>query len=229
MKKTLLKITSISLAFLVLFSTLSFTVEKHYCGDFLVDVSYVGHTDGCGMEMDALSKTTKKSCCKDEIHKIEGQHELQQSADVALVLKGQPEFISTIKTTKDLFQEISIQLWKAYPKFRGESKFSTWMYRVGLNTSITLYRKSLRRVESQSIESVAYKISQEEYDDLEDEQLKLIYAAIHRLNDIEKGIIFLYLENKNYREISETLGISEVNARVRMNRIKTKLKTQLTS
>jgi len=76
---------------------------------------------------------------------------------------------------------------------------------------------------------VAYKISQEKYDDLEDEQLKLIYAAIHRLNDIEKGIIFLYLENKNYREISETLGISEVNARVRMNRIKTKLKTQLTS
>jgi hypothetical protein len=107
MKKSLLKIASISLAFLVLFSTLSFTVEKHYCGDFLVDVSYVGHTDGCGMEMNALSKTTKKSCCKDEIHKIEGQHELQQSADVALVLKGQPEFISTIKTTKDLFQEIS--------------------------------------------------------------------------------------------------------------------------
>ena len=130
---------------------------------------------------------------------------------------------------KDLFQEITIQLWRAYPKFRGDSKFSTWMYRVGLNTSITLYRKSLRRVESQSIEPVAYKLSYEEYDDTKDEQLKLIYAAVHKLNDIEKGIIFLYLENKNYREISETLGISEVNARVRMNRIKTKLKTQLNS
>ena len=103
------------------------------------------------------------------------------------------------------------------------------MYRVGLNTSITLYRKSLRRVESQRIESVAYKLSYEDYDDTKDEQLKLIYAAVHKLNDIEKGIIFLYLENKNYREISETLGISEVNARVRMTRIKTKLKTQLTS
>ena len=83
--------------------------------------------------------------------------------------------------------------------------------------------------------SIAWEINSDfenltqEYDDLEDEQLKLIYAAIYRLNDIEKGIIFLYLENKNYREISETLGISEVNARVRMNRIKTKLKTQLTS
>ena len=73
---------------------------------------------------------------------------------------------------KDLFQEITIQLWKAYPKFRGDSKFSTWMYRVGLNTSITLYRKSLRRVESQSIEPIAYKLSYEEYDDTKDEQLK---------------------------------------------------------
>ena len=130
---------------------------------------------------------------------------------------------------KDLFQEITIQLWKTYPKFRGDSKFSPWMYRVGLNTSITLYRKSLRRVESQRIEPVAYKLSYEEYDDTKDEQLNRIYAAVHKLNDIEKAIVFLYLENKNYKEISETLGISEVNARVRMNRIKTKLKTQLNS
>ena len=130
---------------------------------------------------------------------------------------------------KDLFQEITIQLWKAFPKFRGDSKFSTWMYRVGLNTAITLYRKSLRQVQSQPIESVEFKLSYEEYDDTKDEQLKLIYSAVRKLNDIDKGIVFLYLENKNYKEISETLGISEVNARVRMNRIKTKLKTQLNS
>tara|TARA_B110000114_G_scaffold58180_1_gene61793 strand:+ start:4342 stop:4836 length:495 start_codon:yes stop_codon:yes gene_type:complete len=128
---------------------------------------------------------------------------------------------------KDLFQEISIQLWKAFPKFRGDSKFSTWMYRVGLNTAITLYRKSLRTINSQPIESVAYKLSYQDYDDTKDQQLKMIYTAVKKLNDIDKGIIFLYLENKNYKEISDTLGISEVNARVRMNRIKTKLKTQL--
>ena len=127
----------------------------------------------------------------------------------------------------DLFQEISIQLWKAFPKFRGDSKFSTWMYRVGLNTAITLYRKSLRTINSQPIESVAYKLSYQDYDDTKDQQLKMIYTAVKKLNDIDKGIVFLYLENKNYKEISDTLGISEVNARVRMNRIKTKLKTQL--
>jgi RNA polymerase sigma-70 factor (ECF subfamily) len=127
----------------------------------------------------------------------------------------------------DLFQEITIQLWKAYPKFRGDSKFSTWMYRVALNTAITLYRKSKRSIATQEFDSIQYKIKAEEYDDTEEEQLKLLYNAVHQLNDIEKALVFLYLEDKNYKEISETLGISEVNARVKMNRIKTKLKTIL--
>ncbi len=127
----------------------------------------------------------------------------------------------------DLFQEITIQLWKAYPKFRGEAKFSTWMYRVALNTAITLYRKSKRGIKTQDFESVNFKISSEPYDDEQDQQLKLLYAAIKQLSDIEKALVFLYLEDKDYREISETLGITEVNARVKMNRIKTKLKTIL--
>lgn len=127
----------------------------------------------------------------------------------------------------DLFQEITIQLWKAFPKFRGESKFSTWMYRVALNTAITLYRKSTRTVNTQQFDGVEYKIKAEPYDDTEEQQLKLLYDAVHQLNDIEKALVFLYLEDKNYAEISETLGISEVNARVKMNRVKTKLKTIL--
>lgn len=125
----------------------------------------------------------------------------------------------------DLFQEITIQLWKAYPKFRGEAKFSTWMYRVALNTAITLYRKSKRSIKTQDYESVVFKISADDYDNQQDQQLKLMYNAIRQLNDIEKALVFLYLEDKDYRDISETLGISEVNARVKMNRIKTKLKT----
>ena len=103
--------------------------------------------------------------------------------------------------------------------------FSTWMYRVGLNTAITLYRKNKRKVTTQEFGEFEFKIKAEEYDDTEEEQLKVLYKAVHQLNDIEKALIFLYLEDKNYKEISETLGISEVNARVKMNRIKTKLKT----
>ena len=124
----------------------------------------------------------------------------------------------------DLFQEITIQLWRAYPKFRGDSKFSTWMYRVSLNTAITLYRKGKRTIQTQQFDAVQFKIKSDEYDDTEEEQLKLMYSAIKQLSDVEKALMFLYLEDKNYREISETMGITEVNARVKMNRVKNKLK-----
>lgn len=127
----------------------------------------------------------------------------------------------------DLFQEITIQLWKNYSKFRGDAKFSTWMYRVALNTAISLYRKSTRSIKTQDFTDYSFKIKAEEYDDTEEVQLKALYGAIRKLNDVDKALIFLYLEDKPYKEISETLGISEVNARVKMNRAKDKLKKVL--
>ena len=127
----------------------------------------------------------------------------------------------------DLFQEITIQIWKNYSKFRGESKFSTWMYRVSLNTAISLYRKSSRSIKTQDFSDVSFKIKSVDYDDTKDEQLKALYTGIRKLNDIEKALIFLYLEDKPYKEIAKTLGISEVNARVKMNRTKEKLKKTL--
>ena len=124
----------------------------------------------------------------------------------------------------DLFQEITIQLWKAYPKFRGDSKFSTWAYRVGLNTAITLYRKSTRSIATTDMEGKKQFIAPDDYYFEEEDQIKLLYKAVQQLNDIEKALVFMYLEDKDYEEIAETLGISEVNARVKMNRIKGKLK-----
>ena len=124
----------------------------------------------------------------------------------------------------DLFQEITIQIWKNYSKFRGESKFSTWMYRVSLNTAITLYRKSNRSIKTQDFSEVSFKIKAEDYDDTKDKQLKALYDGIRELNDIEKALIFLYLEDKPYKEIAKTLCISEGNARVKMNRSKEKLR-----
>ena len=125
---------------------------------------------------------------------------------------------------KDLFQEVTIQLWKAFPKFRGDAKFSTWAYRVALNTAITLYRKSTRSIKTVEYEKHSFFICQEDYNSEKEEQLKLMYQAVYQLNDIEKALVFMYLEDKDYTEIAETLGISEVNARVKMNRIKGKLK-----
>ncbi len=128
---------------------------------------------------------------------------------------------------KDLFQEITIQLWKAFKSFRGEAKFSTWMYRVALNTAITLYRKKKRSVDTQDWESVEFKIQDKAYDDTTEENLKLMYRAIKELNDIDKALVFLYLEDRNYTEIADALGITEVNARVKMNRVKKKLRELL--
>ena len=125
---------------------------------------------------------------------------------------------------KDLFQEITIQLWKAYPQFRGDSKFTTWAYRVSLNTAISLYRKKSRNIETREYNANFHHIENIDYNYEQEEQLKLLYQAIQQLNDIEKALILLYLEDKDYVEIAETLGISEVNARVKMNRVKTKLK-----
>lgn len=133
-------------------------------------------------------------------------------------------YTSDSESHNDLFQEITIQLWKAYPKFRGESKFSTWMYRVSLNTAITLYRKSKRSIKTSELDTMNFKLRAEEYDDGVEQQLKLMYAAVKQLNDIEKALVFLYLEDKTYKEIADTMGITEVNARVKMNRVKTKLK-----
>ena len=128
---------------------------------------------------------------------------------------------------KDLFQEITIQLWRAYPKFRGDSKFSTWMYRVAFNTAISLYRKSKRTVQTSPIYDNLKELEFQDYDETHDKQLELLYTAIQSLNDLEKALALLYLEDKNYKEIALTLGISEVNARVKMNRTKTKLKNIL--
>ena len=127
----------------------------------------------------------------------------------------------------DLFQEVTIQLWRAFPKFRGDSKFSTWMYRVAFNTAISLYRKSKRTVQTSPIYDNLKELEFQDYDETHDKQLELLYTAIQSLNDIEKALALLYLEDKNYKEIALTLGISEVNARVKMNRTKTKLKNIL--
>ena len=129
---------------------------------------------------------------------------------------------------KDLYQEISIQLWKAYPTFKGTAKFTTWMYRVALNTAITFFRKGKKkRKEIELKPELTQGMVYAAFDDITEKRLKRMYKAIEKLTPIEKALVFLYLEDKPYKEISKTLGISNVNARVKMNRVKTKLKEMM--
>ena len=126
---------------------------------------------------------------------------------------------------EDLFQEIILQLWKSFHGYRGEAKFSTWMYRIALNTAISLFRKSGKSVQVQyNIDLTSIKIEHEEYKD-DEEDISNMYRMIHQLSDIEKALIMMYLDDKSYREIGDILGISEGNARVKMNRAKNRLKS----
>ncbi|MFD2553982.1 RNA polymerase sigma factor [Sphingobacterium tabacisoli] len=136
-------------------------------------------------------------------------------------------YATDLNAHKDLFQEMVIQLWRSYPTFKGEAKFTTWAYRVALNTAISLYRGTKRKITTVDWDNSLQNIRYEEYDTEQEEQLKTLYTAVRQLNDIEKALVYMYLEDKDYAEISDTLGISEVNARVKMNRIKTKLKNMI--
>ena len=124
----------------------------------------------------------------------------------------------------DLFQEIVAQLWKSYPSFRQESKVTTWMYRVALNTAITSFKKSKRRPDQNRLTYENFQLADEEYDNETEENIKLLHTAVSQLTGVEKSIILLYLENKKYEEIAEITGITQNYVRVKMNRIKKKLK-----
>jgi len=126
---------------------------------------------------------------------------------------------------KDLFQEIVLQVWKSLESFRQESTIGTWMYRIALNTAITHFRKEKRlggKVSLTGIDIPDLNDSSEKED-----QLKELFKAIEDLDRIDKSIILLYLEEKNYEEISEITGLTRTNVGVRLNRIKIKLSNKI--
>jgi len=125
---------------------------------------------------------------------------------------------------QDLFQEIVIQLWKSYPAFRGDSKFSTWLYRIALNTAISDLRKHKRRPSITSTDDIPPALPEMTWPGEEEQQLQQLYAAINRLSDVEKALVMLYLEDKSYEEMEEIMGINQNNLRVKMNRIREKLR-----
>ena len=129
---------------------------------------------------------------------------------------------------KDLFQEILIQLWKSYSSFRGEAKFSSWMYQVALNVAIQHLRKSKKRPDKVKLSQELHQLTEPatNNDSLE-EKTELLYYAIRQLNDVEKAIIMLHLEEKSNQEIAQITGISQNYVRVKMNRIKSALKKTL--
>lgn len=128
----------------------------------------------------------------------------------------------------DLYQEIVFQLWKSFESFRAESKISTWMYRIALNTAIGQLNKRKKRGREVGMEVLPQMVTDPSSDILE-ERVKLLHREIQNLNILEKGIILLLLEGKKYEEIAEITGLSTTNVGTRISRIKEKLKSKMTN
>ncbi|MGH7744705.1 MAG: RNA polymerase sigma factor [Candidatus Dormibacteria bacterium] len=126
----------------------------------------------------------------------------------------------------DLAQEISIQLWRSFDKFDGRCRFSTWMYRIALNVAISFYRRESTRTR--------YVISDEQHllevindTKTQPEEIGLLYQFIEGLDPLNKALALLYLDGNNDQEIASVLGISETNVATKINRLKSKMKQEL--
>ncbi len=125
---------------------------------------------------------------------------------------------------EDLFQEITFQLWKSFPSFKGNSLISTWLYRIALNTAIASYRKEKPTIDY--VETLPEFAEEPQNEELILRQERL-FTAMKQLSESEKAIIALYLDDLSYLQIAEILGISENNVGVKINRIKTKIQQLL--
>ncbi len=122
----------------------------------------------------------------------------------------------------DLYQDVVLNLWRAYPKFRQECKISTWIYRIALNTCISFFRKEKNVPEIVSLTPATEWVA-EGHDPMHD-MLKQLYQMINQLGQLDKSLILLYLEDKSYEEIAEITGLTITNVATKLSRIKDRLK-----
>jgi RNA polymerase sigma factor (sigma-70 family) len=129
---------------------------------------------------------------------------------------------------QDLYQEIVLQLWRAFPTFRHQANASTWMYRIAMNTAISDYRKGRRAQPATPFSQLATALPDLSDEDVLPAEIAQLYEAINQLRTIEKALILLYLDDKSYEEIASIMGISKSNVGVKLNRVKTKLEKLIT-
>lgn len=152
--------------------------------------------------------------------------------NTGIIYKISRAYTHTAQDREDLFNDIALELWKSFTKFKGESKVSTWTYRVALNTSMNYKRKKKNDTLFSSIndfkkEEILPWLADHEQEDAS--ELELLYSCIDELNEINKAIILLYLDGNSHDEISEIMGISKTNVSTRVGRIKEQIKKMVTT
>lgn len=137
-------------------------------------------------------------------------------------------YTDTLDDQQDLYQEILYQLWKSFDTFKNNAKISTWIYRVALNTSLAYLNQKKRYPRRTDIHEIIVEVEDKDDDFMED-RIDQMYQMIKKLNEGERGMILLHLDGKSYEEISIITGFSVSNVGTRLNRIRQKLKNQLTN
>jgi len=130
-------------------------------------------------------------------------------------------YVSETSPLEDLYQEIVLNLWKAFPSFRKESQTSTWIYRIALNTCISDLRRNVKLRQNVPLSFSEHIISEQ---DTKSAEIQELYSLIYKLNKIERTIVLLWLEEKSYQEIADITGFSVANVATRLKRTKEKLK-----
>ncbi|MDE3254233.1 MAG: RNA polymerase sigma factor [Bacteroidota bacterium] len=143
-----------------------------------------------------------------------------------LILKVASLYTNSKEDRNDVVQEIQYQLWKSFTSFQERSSIRTWMYRVAMNVAIYQLKIGKRKIRSVPLEEDLIAIQVMD-DDGYEEKWQLLKSKINQLNLLEKGILFLYLENRSYGEIAQIIGISASNVGTRLSRIKEKLREQI--
>ena len=144
-----------------------------------------------------------------------------------IIIKICRAYTNTQEDFEDYYQEVCLQIWRSREKFRGDSKWSTWIYRLTLNICLTLIKKKKNNKQNYSSDYVVQVEATEDSHSFSDESLNQLYDAIKKLSEVDRAVILLYLEEKRNKEIAEIIGTSPNNIGVRINRIKERLKTLL--
>jgi len=147
-----------------------------------------------------------------------------------IIFKVENAYCKNVFLREDLIQEIVIQLWKSFAKYNDQYKYSTWIYRIALNVSISYYRKEKKNKKLQEfIVADDLEYSSNDMKECVDEDIEMLHRFIGKLNALNKALIILYLDDKNYKEIAGICGITETNVATKISRIKQKLKTEFSN
>lgn len=144
----------------------------------------------------------------------------------SIIIKICRAYTNTQEDFEDYYQEVCLQIWRSKDKFREESEWSTWIYRLSLNVCMTLLKKKKNRSQEFASDYLPVELT-EDSQTFPDESLNQLYDAIRQLSEVDRGVILLYLEEKSYQEIADIIGTNPNNIGVRIKRIKERLKKLL--